>query len=348
MTAYNNKISFLVKFAMIFFVLGIPLFAQAKERSVQEVTLEKQGAVSPSKPLLKVTRSSDSQLPKSSLESLSDEPESDRVFRRDLIVQINEIIKKVQVEYPVLSRKLDPEKQKEVLKSLVATLNSGMRYVSVDDPAEKESSVLEVNAEPGIMLASNKILYIRVDSFSKESLAQLKKDCESCAEFEKQSIGVIIDLRSSQGYDYDAAIHAAALFLSPEEMKKHNLKSPLKQKLTQPVIILTGSKTKGASEIFTKLLFETKRAISLGEPTAGVPFKKRKVALTNGDWLLIPQVPDNLAEILPESIKSSIKFTPYPQIKYDLLKKTPDAEAGDRCIQRAVELMICLDALKHE
>ena len=346
MTANNRELPFFATFAAIFLIIALPLYAQTKKLSPEAVSGAEEEVSNQSKPLIKISHSSES--PGSPVEPASNEPESDRIFRRDLILQINEIIQKIQKEYPVLSRELDSAKQKEILKSVVSALNRGMKYVAAGDPEKKVSTPPNIEVEPAIMLASNKILYIRVGSFSKDNLVQLKKDCDNCAEFEKQNIGIIIDLRNSQGYDYNSAIHATALFATEKEMTEHNLKSPLKQVLTQPIIILTGTKTKGASEIFTRVLVEMKRAISLGERTAGVPFKKRKVTLANGDWLLIPQVPETLAEILPIPIKPSIKFTPYPQIKYEILKKTPDAEDGDKCIQRAVELILCLDALKHE
>ena len=349
MGAEKKKFTLFMSLAVLYIFVHIPLSAQTSDSQHQVVTAgEDKGTDTPAKTDIKINNTSQPVSPVSASASLTDESESNRIFRRDLIVQVNEIIKKVQSEYPVLSRKLDARKQKEILKAVVSALNSGMRYVSADDPEDKPTDNKNSNPAPGIMLASNKILYIRVDSFSDESLKQLKKDCENCAEFENRAVGVIIDLRNSQGYDYNSAIDSAALFIPPEEMAKHNLKTPIKQLLTEPVILLTGSKTKGAAEIFTKLLFEAKRAISLGETTAGVPFEKRKVTLTNGDWLLIPQVPDKLAEVLPEPIKPSIKFTPYPQLKYELLKERPGAETGDKCIERALELILCLDALKHE
>ena len=323
----------------------------ALQVSAQTTTIEKKADATQKPQIakksgLKLIRSTDA--PKKVEKSVADEPESDRIFRRDLILQINEVIKKVQQDYPVLSKTLDNQKQKEILKSLVSTLNRGIRYVAAGDPALKQSKPSTNKLQPAIMIASNKILYIRINSFSQKSLKQLKKDCDNCAKFADKTVGIIIDLRTSQSNDYNSAIHSTALFATAENMGKFKISSPLKQILTQPIILLTGAETKGASEIFTRLLIEMKRAINLGEKSAGVPFTKRKLTLSNGDYLLIPQVPKKLEGILPMPIKPAVKFTPYPQVDYDKLKKAPDAQDKDRCIQRAVELILCLDALKHE
>ena len=90
-----------------------------------------------------------------------------------------------------------------------------------------------------------------------------------------------------------------------------------------------------------------KRSISLGEKTAGMPFKKRKITLSNGDFLMIPQIPDMLGDIVPESVNPSIIFSPYPQLSYKKISGEAGSEKDDKCIQRAVELIICLNALSE-
>lgn len=334
------------KFATLVVLCILPLSAQVKKTEAKVDSATEEKCKVEKKVALKLIRSSDAS--KEVEQTVAGESESDRIFRRDLILQINEVVKKVQKDYPVLSKKLDNKKQKEIIKSLVSTLNCGMSYVSAGDQKQRAPKRPTSEPQPAIMLAFNKILYIRIDSFSKNNLTQLKKDCDNCAKFAEETIGVIIDLRTSQGNNCSLPIHATALFATTENMEDFGIKSPLKQKLIQPVIILTGAETQGASEIFTQLLVEMKRAINLGEKTAGIPFTKKIFTLSNGDYLLIPQVPQKLENILPMPIKPSIKFSPYPQVSYDKLKKSPDAEQEDKCIQRAVELILCLDAMNYE
>jgi hypothetical protein len=297
------------------------------------------------KPKLKVISSS---RPSVEQKKVLDEPETDRIFRRDLILQTNEILKKIQHAYPALSESLTVEKQKDILKAIVASLGHGMRYISAEDLAVKRKIKENRDIFPAIMMSFGKILYIRMDSFSDKTLSQLKKDCENSAEFAEKLVGIIIDLRNSQGDDYNAAVHAASLFAGKTKLAELNLRSSLSQTLKQPAILLTGERTRGAAEIFTSVLLKSKRAISLGEKSAGVPFKKREVLLSNGDYLLIPQIPERLKNIQPVAIKPSILFTPYPQLDYRKLKETPDSEKSDKCIRRAIELILCLNALKKE
>jgi len=285
--------------------------------------------------------------PDSPQKEVLEEPESARTFRRDLILQINEIVKKIQNNYPILSKKLSPVNQKEILKSLVQSLNHGMKYVDAKE-LDKKNTPTQNNKVPfpALMISSNQILYIRIDSFSKKTLEQLKIDCKKSAKFAEKNIGIIIDLRNSQGNDDKSALNSAALFVSKANMDKFNFESSLRQILKQPAILLIGEKTRGASEIFAKILIKTKRAISLGEKSAGVPFKKKRLRLINGDYLLIPQIPEHLKQISTAALKPSIISTPYPKNTYKKLKNTPGSEKSDKCIQRAVELIKCLHALK--
>jgi C-terminal processing protease CtpA/Prc len=328
---------FFVIFLALF--LSFPLSADTREKTGKMVPSEKGDVI----PELKVISSSK----KSSVIEKKSEEESDRIFRRDLILQINEIVKKIQNNYPVLSDDLTVGKQKLILKSLVKTFNHGMEYISAGELAVSEEKIKpNKDVYPAIMLDANKILYIRIDSFSVKMLQQVKKDCENSAEFTEKVIGIVVDLRNSQGYNWKSAVNSAALFLSETAMDKLKLKSSVKQTLKQPVILLTGEKTQGAAEIFTKVMIKSKRAISLGERSAGIPFRKSKFTLSNGDYLMIPQIPELLKDILPAPVRPSITSTPYPQLNFQKLKDSPGTEKGDKCIQRAVELIICLNALK--
>ena len=326
---------------------GIALIAETPEETKRKPASN--SATAAVKPVvkLKISRSSDKQ---NAEEALPEEPEENRIFRRDLILQINEIIKKIQNEYPVLSEKLDAAKEREILKSIVKGLNGGMRYVPAAEmkQADNKQKEIEKKEYPALLLALNKILYIRIPSFSIETVKQIKKECEACVKNADPILGIIIDLRNSQSLNSQYAIDITALFASGENMHKMNIRSSLKQVLKQPVIILTGEKTRGDAEIFTRFMIEMKRAVSLGGKSAGIPFAKKSVNLSNGDYLLIPQIPEKLKHIPPFPVKPSIKFSPYPQLAYDKLAKTSGSEKDDRCIQRALELILCLNALKHE
>lgn len=319
-----------------------PGLVSTKQKTDLVSTKQKPGPAEAVEESIVVKSSSDSQKEPEEPE----EPDEDRLFRKDVILQINEIIKKSQEDYPALAKTLSNEKKHQLLKAVVNTLDRGMEYISATDfNSRKVIDNSDIEPQSAIMVASNQVLYIRLDSFSNKSLKQLKADCESSSQLAKQPLGIIIDLRNAQCFNYKAAIHALGLFATPRSLQKYNLRTNFKQTLKKPVILLTGGETSGAAEVFAKLLIDMKRSISLGEKTAGIPFKKRKVTLSNGDFLMIPQIPDLLADILPESVKPSIRFTPYPQLSYKKISGTAGADKEDKCIQRAVELIICLDAL---
>ena len=342
MFSYKKIICFLIAGLISGFSLVLLSQEKGKGQNKLKKVDEKKG-----KPSLIIKSSSDStQEDKPEQDRVSDEPEEDRLFRKDVILQVNEIIKKAQQEYPALSKSLSNEKKIEILKSLVNTLNRGMEYLPADaENIRKVKDKSDTASFPTIMIASNQVLYIRLDSLSKKSVQQLKEDCESSSNLAKKPLGIILDLRTTQCYDYKSAVQALGLFASKDNMQKYNLKSSYEQIMKIPIILLTGCDTEGAAEVFAKLLIEMKRSISLGEKTAGIPFKKRKVTLSNGDFLMIPQVPDMLADMMPESVLPSINFAPYPQLSYKKISDVPGAEKDDMCIQRAVELIICLDAL---
>lgn len=327
-------------------ISGFPLilFAQDKEIAKPETTEEKKVE----KPL-EIKKSSDKppvKPDKPEEPKEPEEPEQDRLFRKDVILQINEIIKKSQKDYPALSKTLSNEKKIKILKAVVDTLDRGMEYVPADEfSARKIKDNSNIEPVSAIMVSANQVLYIRLDSLSKKSFEQLKADCESSSKLAQKPLGIILDLRNAQCFDYKSAIQALGLFASPQSLQEYNLRTSVKQTLKSPIILLTGGDTSGAAEVFAKLLIDMNRSISIGEKTAGVPFKKHKTTLSNGDFLMIPQIPDMLSDIIPEAVKPSIIFAPYPQLSYKKISETAGAEKDDKCIERAVELIICLNAL---
>jgi len=285
-------------------------------------------------------------------EALADEKiesEEERVFRRDIIRRVNEIIEKVQLNYPVLSARFSEYDEVSILQSIANTMNRGIEYIPADHKTEtiQPSEIPRPEYHPGIIISSNKILFIRVDNFSQNMLSKFKEDCLSSARLSKSPVGVIIDLRSAYGSDYNAALQALTLFCKPEDVPLPSGVASFNQIMKSPVILLVGEKTSGSAEIFASLLMKNKRAIILGSSSLGSYFTKTKIPLSNGDYLLIPVVPDNLKNLKSQALKPSILFPPYPQISYDKLRNELGSEKSDKCLKRAVDLIICLDALSE-
>ena len=270
-------------------------------------------------------------------------------FRKEILLRVNEIITEIENNYPSAICKYATTDIEKTVKSLVLSLNSGIEYLSnneaesVQDEFKKESAPC-----PAIIIASQKVLYARIDTFNPANFAKFKDDCESTARLANKPIGLIIDIRDCQGYDYESGIKSLALFCPSEKVPKtEDIEIP-KRTLTIPVIMLVGSKTKGVSEIFAKLMLENGQCLISGSATAGYPFYKKKIMLKSGNCLLIPSVPKALSHIPASQVVPTINVAAYPQVGYEKLSATAGSEESDKCLQRAIDLLISLDALHKD
>jgi hypothetical protein len=271
-------------------------------------------------------------------------------FRKEILSRINEIIADIETNYPSAIGKYSSADAEKTIKALVLSLNSGIEYFSAKDAAsilqdkEKKDSI----PCPAIIISSQKVLYTRIDEFNPASFAKLKDDCENTARLANKPIGLIIDIRDCQGFDYESCIKSLALFCPPEKVLKFgNMEIP-KRTINIPVIILVGNKTRGAAEIFARLMLENGQCLILGSATSGYPFFKKKTVLKSGSCLMIPSVPKFLAGIPAAQLEPTINVEAYPQIPYEKLSATAGSEESDQCLQRATDLLISLDAIHKD
>jgi len=276
------------------------------------------------------------------------ESEQDRIFRKDTILQINEILQKVQKHYPSLAKRLSDQDKENIFKSLVKTLDCGMEYTPALKQKKQQQEKPDTIAYPAIIIAKHKVLYVRIDSFSKEAVKQLQTDCVSSFRLSNSPVGVILDLRSAQNYNCLEALKALGLFNLPDNIPLPEGEKSLQKIVNCPVMILTGKNTKGAPEIFAMLMTKLQTGILLGEKTAGDPFEKQQIHLSNGDFLIIPIVPEYLDYIKPMPLIPAINYAAYPQIAFQKLRKEAGSEISDKCLRRAIDLIICLKALSPE
>jgi len=268
--------------------------------------------------------------------------ESMRLFRKDFILLTNEIVEKIQKNYPSLSKELTVEDKNRLIKAIVETLGYGIEYTDT----KKIAKIKEIsNSFPAIIIQSQKILYIRLDSFSRKNVEQLWKEMQSYLSNGTKPYGIVLDLRNAQGYNTLNAIKTLGLFISSDKIKIPNSIKVLDKPLSMPVLILIGKKTTGAAEIFASIMKSNSKAMLIGEDTAKLPFRKEVFTLSNGNFLNIPQVPKYLEnmDIIPPV--PSIKITTYPQIAFKKLQKNSDT-ISDKALRRAIDLIICLHALK--
>ena len=275
------------------------------------------------------------------------ESEADHRFRKDLVLRVNELILKTQKAAPAISAEFTEDRKLDLLKVFTAALGDGVEYVPALDfkPLKPNAAYKKNNPyHKSIIIATGKVLYLRIDLFNKKTLKGLRSDCASIAELEEKPLGLVLDLRSAIGCDYGVVAKAVDLFIKNGKKVKVS-KSVSSAFFDIPIILLVDVKTNGAAEVFAAAIVKAGRGICLGEPTAGVPFKKRKIMLANGDYLLIPVMPKKFAKLASTSLKPDIHFAAKPQISYKRLKSGGDAESSDKCVARAVELLICLNAI---
>ncbi len=270
-------------------------------------------------------------------------------FRKEILRKVNEILAEVENNYPLAIGRYTPADIEKATKSLVSSLNSGIEYLSTEEAALVQDEVKKDSAPcPAIIIASQKVLYTRIDEFNPANFAKLKDDCENTARLANKPVGVIIDLRDCQGYDYESCISSLAIFCPPDKVPRtEDIEIP-KRTLAIPVIMLVGNKTRGAAEIFSRLMLENGQCLISGAGTAACPFFKKKIVLKSGNCLLIPSVPKFLSGIPVAQVVPTINAAAYPQIAYEKLSGTAGSEESDKCLQRAIDLLISLDALHKD
>ena len=140
-------------------------------------------------------------------------------------------------------------------------------------------------------LVDNKVGYLRLKTFNKNSSNQLKKEI-SKMEKNKKLVGYILDLRNNPGGLLSQAIKISDFFLDDGEIvstkgrrKRENRKFFAKKgdKINgKPLIVLINNGSASASEIVAGALQDQKRAVLLGETTFGkgsvqsiIPLKNR-------------------------------------------------------------------------
>ncbi|MFA6567184.1 MAG: S41 family peptidase [Victivallales bacterium] len=270
-------------------------------------------------------------------------------FRKEILRKINEIIAEVENNYPTAITRYDSDDEEKILKALVSALNSGIEYLSPETASSTQDDVKKDSAPcPAIIISSQKVLYTRIDEFNPATFAKFKDDCGSSARLANRPVGLIIDIRDCQGYDYESCIRTLALFCPPEKVPRaENIEIP-KRTLNIPVIMLVGNKTKGAAEIFARLMLENGQCLISGSGTAGYPFFKKKTVLKSGSCLLIPSVPKFLSKIPASQVVPTINIAAYPQLAYEKLSGAAGSEESDKCLQRAIDLLISLDAIHKD
>jgi len=126
----------------------------------------------------------------------------------------------------------------------------------------------------------NGIVLLTIDSFDRDSLAEIVKDALNQASAQQQPAGLIIDIRENGGGSIDAMLNVVALFHDGgtigDQVDRNNsypLTVPTNHTLPPfdrlPIAVLTSQDTASASEMFTAGLRHLRKITVVGETTAG-------------------------------------------------------------------------------
>ncbi|OGV59155.1 MAG: hypothetical protein A2X49_02350 [Lentisphaerae bacterium GWF2_52_8] len=274
-------------------------------------------------------------------------------FKKEFLSSQAEILDSLEKANPKILGKLSKADIARLLKEFTGSLNAGVELLPSLPPSESAPK-LEQKREPfqAVTICKNKIFYIRLDDFGPESFAKLKEDSEAVSRLKNRPLGIIIDLRNCSGStDYQDAMNELLLFCPGQKILEPSTKSDVKRIFDLPLAILTGEKTSGAAEVFVSMMSRSRQGLSIGSKTAGAPFTKKTYPLKDGSCLLIPEIPDFLGNLnIPATpINPAIETPKSTQLPYDKLSGTRDMEEiPDKCLTRAIDLLVSLDAIKEK
>jgi len=270
-----------------------------------------------------------------------------------LIKKLSEIIFKLENNYSPAKQKLKSIETEKVINAFLKSLKIGVKYsekglTKKEKPGKNKKKEKDKKNKKykGILVADNKILYLRLDSFSPDAFKQLQEDCQNTSRLANKPKGIVIDLRECDSYDnHKEILQALALFCAKNKIPSNIDNKVIKREYNLPMTVLIGEKTSGDGEIFTSSLMEAKQCLAIGEYTAGKPFHWKSEKLQNGGYLLFPEIPDYFKKNALGALKPDIMIKAYPQVEFSKISVDTEDEHKDKCLQRGVDLLISLDAL---
>ncbi len=260
-----------------------------------------------------------------------------------IIPQLEKLLKLGIIHFPELQKEIESD-EKQLINLFLKQLDNHIQFY------EKESEIPDnniVKSEPKffpcVTISDNKIIYLRLDVINNDILKQFRENLSTLLLQKSNFLGVVIDLRMSQYGEYKNLKNLSEFFR--KKFKKST------------IVILTGGKTCGASEVYASLMSEHPNALIIGDKTFGQPFELIKIKLDKIGFITGYKKPEfynkKLKIIIPD-----VKINPYPQISPNRHKDKDEKEKlnkkkYDDCIQAAIDIIFakkvtCSDALKQK
>ena len=254
-------------------------------------------------------------------------PKLDPFYRK--IHDILEVLKQKKI---VRESGLNENEKNKIVEALLKSIRSDLRY----NPADSKDYVSECAQSSKsqifqpVSLRNGKIIYFRIDCLSDDAASKLIADYSKSLSASDAPAGVVLDLRNCRSFEIQNADRIASVFfnMAAQNVQKNVVKN-------QPnCAILIGENTVGTPEVVTWLAEKSKNVITIGSPSAGMPFKPEMIKLPDNSNLLVPQIPDAYKD-MPDGPVNPIIDAVNPS-------KEPNVFNEDPCVMKASDLLISL------
>ena len=149
--------------------------------------------------------------------------------------------------------------------------------------------------------------------------------------------GIVLDVRFAEGGEIAAVDRVVS------RLAKGSL----------PVVVLTNGKTVGAPEVLALQARQRCNALTVGQPTRGLPYPRVSERLRSGDVVLLPKVEavpgggdDAWVPVQPDVLVEQV--LPRETLVQRLAEQLPSDDEGDLCLRRAIDLLTMIHALKQK
>ncbi len=248
-------------------------------------------------------------------------------FSRDIEIMLETL----RTESPELFERINSGDRRDLLKRVMAVLNSGViPEENVEYGPESGSGLVQNTVHPSIMLAEDTVCYIRLDVLNKQSLAQFVADLSKIKTQKVKVRGILLDIRCAASADYDIVKDFSSALQALREDKT--------VLASAPVAVLYGKRTSGAPELLAAVIGSMPLGITMGEKSAGCHFPGKTVSLPSGQWYIPVPSKEMLSEFSVILKPPAFEFEPYPQYPLEKLEKD-SLPAKDKAVRKAVEII---------
>lgn len=268
-----------------------------------------------------------------SLQSMEPEaPKIDPFYRK--IHDVFEILKQKKI---VKENGLTENEKNKIVEAIMKSIRSDLRYIpaSSKDYVSECAKYSQSQIFQPVALRNGRIIYFRIDYLSDDAASKLINNYSKSLAGTNVPEGIILDLRNCRSFEIqNAGRIASAFFNMPAQgIQKSEAKN-------QPnCAVLISENTIGTPEVVTWLAEKSKNVITLGVPSAGMPFKPEIIKLPDNSALLVPQIADAYKDMPDGPVKPVIDAVS-PQSANT--SKEQGAFTEDSCVMKASDLLISL------